>query len=45
MSTFLNKLLGQVDAALSSRDRFISDAAQLRNPVAGILVLTQKSRE
>jgi len=42
----LNKLLGQVDAALSSRDRFISDAAhQLRNPVAGILSLAEAAND
>ncbi len=38
----LNSLLGQVEAAIASRDRFISDAAhQLRNPIAGILSLAQ----
>lgn len=38
----LNALLDQVDVAIASRDRFISDAAhQLRNPLAGILSLAE----
>ncbi len=42
----LNTLLGQVDAAIASRDRFISDAAhQLRNPVAGILSLAEAAKD
>lgn len=41
----LNDLFGQVSAAISSRDRFISDAAhQLRNPVAGLLSVAEAAK-
>ncbi len=42
----LNALFQQVQTAMKSRDRFISDAAhQLRNPVAGLLSLAEAARD
>ncbi|AXI44710.1 sensor histidine kinase [Sulfitobacter sp. SK012] len=38
----LNALLGQVETTLKAKDDFISDAAhQLRNPIAGILAMSE----
>ncbi len=44
--TTLNNLFDQLQSAIASRDRFISDAAhQLRNPVAGLLSLAEATRD
>ena len=41
----LNRLFGQVQRELASKDAFISDAAhQLRNPVAGVLALAEAAQ-
>lgn len=38
----LNALLSEMSATMSAKDRFISDAAhQLRNPIAGVLALSE----